>query len=158
MKILLRVRPAGFSLLSPERVLVSYVAIGKHTMKQLMEIMLQVQELQLIRKKNPEKNPELAELRTQVPPQIIGHLDRLLARGKKAVSTVKNQGCGECKIKIPLGTIAVLMRDEDIQLCGNCGRYLYLPPEPPPEPPPPPKKRGRKKKEASPAVEAGAPA
>ncbi len=125
-------------------------------MKALMEIMLQVQELQLIRKKNPEKHPELIELRSKVPPQIIGHFDRLLARDKKAVASVKNQGCSECKIKIPLGTIAVLMRDEDIQLCGNCGRYLYLPPEPPPEPPPAPKKRGRKKKVQPPEGEAPA--
>ncbi len=128
-------------------------------MKKLMEIMLQIQELQLIRKKNPEKNTELVELRTQVPPQIIGHSDRLFARGKKAVATVKNRGCSECKMQIPLGTIAVLMRDEDIQLCGSCGRYLYLPPEPPPEPVAPvaPKKRGRKKKEVPPPETAAPP-
>jgi hypothetical protein len=28
---------------------------------------------------------------------------------------------------VPIGLITVLMRDEDIQLCENCGRYLYLP-------------------------------
>lgn len=121
-------------------------------MKHLTEVMLQIQDLQLTRKKNPEKHPELAELRTQVPPQILGHLDRLLARGKKAVALVKNKGCSECKISIPLGTIAVLMRDEDIQLCGNCGRYLHLPePEPVPEPESKPagKKRGRPRKQPS---------
>jgi predicted nucleic acid-binding Zn-ribbon protein len=122
-------------------------------MKAMMEVMLQIQDLQLTRKKNPEKHPELAELRTQVPPQILGHLDRLLVRGKRAVALVKNYTCCECRIKVPLGTVAVLMRDEDIQLCGNCGRYLHLVPEPevPPEPSAPPpalKKRGRPRKQA----------
>jgi hypothetical protein len=30
----------------------------------------------------------------------------------------------------PIGKITTLMRDEDIQLCDSCGRYLYLPSEP----------------------------
>lgn len=127
-------------------------------MNELMEIMLQIQELQLIRKKNPEKTPELVELRGKVPPQVLGHFDRLLARGKKGVSLVTNATCKECHMKVPVGTIAVLMRAEDIQLCGNCGRYLYLLPEPEPTPvvapvEPAPKRRGRRKKaEAQPAA------
>jgi hypothetical protein len=28
---------------------------------------------------------------------------------------------------VPIGQITVLMRDEDVQLCENCGRYLCLP-------------------------------
>jgi hypothetical protein len=28
---------------------------------------------------------------------------------------------------VPIGQITVLMRDEDVQLCETCGRYLYLP-------------------------------
>ena len=28
---------------------------------------------------------------------------------------------------VPIGQITVLMREEDVQLCENCGRYLYLP-------------------------------
>lgn len=115
-------------------------------MKILMETMLQIQELQLVQEEDPESHPELLKLRKEVPPQILGHFDRMLARGKKAVATVRNRACGGCRMTIPIGTIAVLMRDEDIQLCGSCGRYLYLEPEPPAEPPPPPapkRKRGR---------------
>ncbi|HAV63915.1 MAG TPA: hypothetical protein DCY13_16310, partial [Verrucomicrobiales bacterium] len=62
------------------------------------------------------------------------------------VAPIRNQTCTGCRMKVPIGTIAVLMRDEDIQLCGSCGRYLYLPPELPPEPlpePAPKKRRGR---------------
>ena len=115
-------------------------------MKNLMESMLQIQELQLIQEEDPESHPELIALRKNVPPQILGHFDRILARGKKGVAPIRNQTCTGCRMKVPIGTIAVLMRDEDIQLCGSCGRYLYLPPELPPEPlpePAPKKRRGR---------------
>lgn len=117
-------------------------------MKQLMETMLRIQDLQLDQEEDPESHPVLKKLRKTVPPQIIGHFDRMLARGKKAVASVRNQACSSCRMKIPIGNIAVLMRNEDIQLCGSCGRYLYLPPEPPEvvEAPAPKKKRGRPKK------------
>lgn len=115
--------------------------------------MLQIQELQLVQEEDPEANPELIKLRKKVPPQILGHFDRMLARGKKAVAIVRHRTCTSCRMNIPVGTIATLMRDEDIQICGSCGRYLYLEPEPEPEPAPPPapkKKRGRPpKKKAS---------
>jgi predicted nucleic acid-binding Zn-ribbon protein len=119
-------------------------------MKVLMEAMLQIQELQLVHEKNPDSNPELVRLRKTVPPQILGHFDRMLARGKKGVAPVRNRTCTGCRMTIPIGSIAVLMRNEDIQVCGSCGRYLYLPPEPPAEAPPAPepkKKRGRPPKQ-----------
>jgi len=28
---------------------------------------------------------------------------------------------------LPIGVVTTLMHDDDIQLCDNCGRYLYLP-------------------------------
>jgi hypothetical protein len=27
---------------------------------------------------------------------------------------------------VPIGVVTTLMHDDDIQLCDNCGRYLYL--------------------------------
>jgi len=59
----------------------------------------------------------------------------------------------------PLGTITVLMRGEDLQLCDSCGRYLYVEPgenptiEKAPEVKPQPKPRARRKK-ADPLVAA----
>lgn len=114
-------------------------------MKVLMETMLQIQELQLVQEEDPETNADLAKLREMIPPQIIGHFDRLLDRGKKAVAVVRNQSCGGCRMKIPIGMIVTLKQNADIQLCDTCGRYLYLEAEPE-EPTPPPaakKKRGR---------------
>jgi C4-type zinc ribbon domain len=76
-----------------------------------------------------EKNGESrkAELRGSIPPQILGHYDRLAARGKKGVAVVRNQVCTGCHMRLPIGTINTLMQDADIQLCDTCGRYLYLP-------------------------------
>jgi len=75
--------------------------------------------------KNSEAQAE--ELRGRIPQPIIGHYERLRARGKKGVAVVRNQVCSGCHMRVPIGQINVLMRGEDIQLCESCGRYLYLP-------------------------------
>ncbi len=62
-----------------------------------------------------------------MPAQILGHYDRLVARGKKGVAVVRNQVCTGCHMRLPIGTINTLMQGNDIQLCDTCGRYLYLP-------------------------------
>lgn len=66
-------------------------------------------------------------LRAKVPDPILGHFDRLLARGKKGVSVIRKGVCTSCHIRVPVGTLVTLARGEDIQICGNCGRYLHLP-------------------------------
>lgn len=121
-------------------------------MKDLMETMFRIQELQLVHEEDPDSNSELKKLRKKVPAPILGHFDRLVNKGKKAVAEVRNHICTGCRMKMPIGIIVTLKRNEDIQICGSCGRYLLLV-EDPVEPTPPPaakKKRGRpaKKKEA----------
>ena len=74
-----------------------------------------------------DAGPVAAELRAKIPAPILGHYDRLLARGKKGVAIVSNQVCTGCHMSVPIGVITMLMRGEDIQLCDTCGRYLYLP-------------------------------
>src|SRR6266481_9798820 len=69
---------------------------------------------------------EVAELRTLIPPTILGHYDRLAARGKKALAVVRNQVCSGCHMRLPIGTINTMMQGHDLQLCDSCGRYLYL--------------------------------
>jgi predicted nucleic acid-binding Zn-ribbon protein len=69
---------------------------------------------------------EAAELRSQIPQPFLGHYDRLRARDKKGVSLVRNQVCTGCHMRLPIGTITLLMRGGDIQLCDSCGRYLLL--------------------------------
>jgi predicted nucleic acid-binding Zn-ribbon protein len=98
------------------------------------------------------------KLRAKVPPQVLGHYDRLRARGKKGLALVRdNRVCVECHVQVPLGTVATIMKGEDIQLCGNCGRYLYVLDKPtapvpapasPPEPAPKPKPARKPRKKA----------
>jgi predicted nucleic acid-binding Zn-ribbon protein len=75
-----------------------------------------------------DKNAESlkAELRTNIPQPILAHYDRLMARGKKGVALVRNQVCTGCHMRLPIGTINVLMQHQDIQICDTCGRYLAL--------------------------------
>src|SRR5262245_26723885 len=70
---------------------------------------------------------EITELRSLIPLPILGHYDRLRARGKKGVAVIRNQTCTGCHMRQPLGKVTVLMRGDDIQLCDTCGRYLYMP-------------------------------
>jgi hypothetical protein len=88
-------------------------------------ILLQSIEFGEIKDKNAEK--AMAELRSKIPAQILGHYDRLVVRGKKGVAIVRDQVCTGCHMRLPIGVITTLMHGQDIQLCDTCGRYLYLP-------------------------------
>lgn len=97
-------------------------------MRELMESLLALQALEFGGRKTG-KDQEAAQLRARVPEPILGHFDRLLARGKKGVSVIRQGVCTGCHLRVPVGTLVTIARGEDIQICGNCGRYLYLPQE-----------------------------
>jgi hypothetical protein len=42
------------------------------------------------------------------------------------VAIVHNGVCCECHIRLAVGVIGALAFGDDIQRCGNCGRFLYL--------------------------------
>ena len=123
-------------------------------MNELLQNLLKLQALDF--QEVNEKNADAlkAELRGRIPSQVLGHYDRLVVRGKKGVALVRNQVCTGCHMRIPIGTINVLMHGQDIQLCDSCGRYLCLAEEPAAQPlaPPPaaeapkPEKKPRKRK------------
>jgi hypothetical protein len=100
-------------------------------MKELLQNLVKLQSLEFSSDKNPAGAGALAELRANIPAQILGHYDRLVARGKKGVAAVHGQVCSGCHMQVPLGVVMTLRRGEDIQLCESCGRYLYLPPAEP---------------------------
>jgi predicted nucleic acid-binding Zn-ribbon protein len=93
-----------------------------------MENLLALQQLEFGARKTG-KVSERERLRSAIPEIILGNIDRLLARGKRGVSVIRQGVCTECHLRLPLGTLLTLARGEDLQLCGNCGRYLYLPEE-----------------------------
>jgi predicted nucleic acid-binding Zn-ribbon protein len=120
-------------------------------MNELMQNLVKLQSLQFGDMKEKNSDATMAELRNKIPAQIIAHYDRLAVRGKKGVALVREQVCTGCHMRLPMAVIMNLMHGRDIQLCDNCGRYLYLPPvaaaapeAPPVEAAPKPVKKARK--------------
>jgi len=95
-------------------------------MKNLLQDLIKLQAIEFGETEIENAEAAMSELRSKIPPQILGHYDRLVAKGKKGVTAVRNQICTGCHMHVPLGTIMTLRHGDDIQLCGNCGRYLYL--------------------------------
>ncbi len=95
-------------------------------MNELLQNLVNLQSFEFDKKTDKTADPAIAELRGKIPPQILGHYDRLVAHGKKGLAAVRDQVCTGCHMHVPVGVVTTLMRDDDIQLCDNCGRYLYL--------------------------------
>ena len=98
-------------------------------MKDWLQKLIQLQSLEFGDQQSGAAGVDKEALRAQIPPQILGHYDRLVARGKKGIVAVRGQVCGGCHMQVPLAVVMTLRHEQDIQLCENCGRYLYLPPE-----------------------------
>ena len=105
-------------------------------MKNLIENLLKLQTIEFGGAAQAQSEKPRSELRATIPLPIISHYDRLMARGKKGVAVIKGQTCGECHVQVPRNTVLILMNGTDIQLCGNCGRYLCLPEHVAPATPP----------------------
>src|SRR5512135_1655566 len=117
-------------------------------MNDLLQNLLKLQALEFNETKETDPAARIEELRKSIPLPILGHFDRLVARGKKGVAIVRNQVCTGCHMRLPIGTINTLLQRQDIQLCDSCGRYLYIPEqteapvaEPAPAAPPKPKRK-----------------
>jgi predicted nucleic acid-binding Zn-ribbon protein len=95
-------------------------------MNELLQNLLRLQTLEFEKSAGKAPNPAVAEVRAKIPAQILGHYDRLVARGKKGLAAVRDQVCTGCHMRLPIGVVTTLMHGNDIQLCDTCGRYLYL--------------------------------
>ncbi len=97
-------------------------------MKTVISNLFELQKIEVL--STTESSPKTERLREQIPAEMIGVYERFRVRGRKAVALVRNGVCGECHLRIPMGTLVDLMHGE-LQRCGNCGRYLYLPEDAP---------------------------
>ncbi|MCX8109261.1 MAG: C4-type zinc ribbon domain-containing protein [Verrucomicrobiae bacterium] len=96
----------------------------------IIERLYELQELELGSSAGTaEVKRRIETIRKQTPEPVMGHYDRLVARGKKAVAIVSHGVCTGCRMRLPSGAYAALLRDDDICMCDNCGRYLLLDPE-----------------------------
>ncbi len=114
-------------------------------MNDVMQHLWQLQTLEFSSDDMAAPSPEIESLRDKIPPQVLGHYERLRARGKKGVALVQNGVCTGCHMRLPTGVVATLYQEKDIQLCDNCGRYLKLASEAAPVAPPVAKKTTTRK-------------
>ncbi len=98
-------------------------------MRKIIDRLLALQKLQFAAGGPSAVAPaEVEALRAEVPPPILAHYERLVARGKKGVALVRNGVCSECHLRITGGKLIHLTTTPDeVHLCDNCGRYLYQP-------------------------------
>lgn len=97
-------------------------------MTNIMKSLFALQTLELQSESNQSNREDAMEaIRKTIPNPILAHYDQLLTRGKKGVAVVRNGVCTECHLCVARGTLADLANRTDIQVCGNCGRYLFLP-------------------------------
>ena len=96
-------------------------------MKALLENLVKLQEFEFSEAQDGTTEAAISELRRTIPVPILEHYDRLTARGKTGISAVRHQVCMGCHMSVPIGAVITLMHAADIQVCENCGRYLYLP-------------------------------
>ena len=76
----------------------------------------------------PENQEIIKKLREEIPIQIIGHYDRLRAKGKEGVARVRNGVCMGCKMRLTVADYHAVKSGDDISVCQTCARYLiYLP-------------------------------
>ena len=100
----------------------------------VIENLLALQTLQLKRSSKREAKSLTAEqnaLRAEIPEQYLQRFDRLMQRKRKALSIVRRGVCGECHLQLATGVFAGLAFADEVQQCGNCGRFLYLPADEP---------------------------
>jgi hypothetical protein len=86
--------------------------------------LLTLQDLELQTSK--KRSSKVEALRTQIPAAILARFDRFIGRGKKGVALVENSICKGCQIALPIGVVNGLIHGKTAEVCGNCGRYLYL--------------------------------
>lgn len=71
-----------------------------------------------------ERRLAIAEARRGLPTYLLGHHDRLVARGKRSLAVVRRGVCGACHIRLPLGHQHPAARGGDLDVCDNCGVFL----------------------------------
>ncbi len=69
---------------------------------------------------------EMTEARALIPTAILGHHDRMRDRGKKSVAPVRNGVCGACHLRLPISHAISLNPTHDLEVCDNCGVFLYV--------------------------------
>jgi predicted nucleic acid-binding Zn-ribbon protein len=95
-------------------------------MKEMMQNLFELQSLEFEETIQPNIEERVAELRAKIPTPILSHYDRLGDKGKKGVALLRHQICTGCHMRVPLAVVMDLKHGENVCLCDNCQRYLFL--------------------------------
>jgi predicted nucleic acid-binding Zn-ribbon protein len=66
------------------------------------------------------------ELKQELPPPVRGRLERFARTSGRAVVPVLNGICYGCFTAVPTASMSALGRNDDVNHCENCGRFLYV--------------------------------
>jgi len=102
--------------------------------KKAQEIAQKIAELQLQIKQCEDEEASVKKQRRMLAEQVekdfLSKYERVLAKEKHhPVVAVRNKTCQGCFMSVTLQEINRIWRGEDIVLCRNCNRILYLPEE-----------------------------
>ena len=75
---------------------------------------------------NSEKLHEIKRLRSILPAFILGHHDRKILMGKPSIAPVVNGVCSACHLSLPSGHANRLQSCQDLEVCDNCGTFIFL--------------------------------
>jgi predicted nucleic acid-binding Zn-ribbon protein len=68
----------------------------------------------------------IEELKADLPTPVRGRLERFASTGGRAVVPVINGICYGCFTAIPTASLSGLGRNDNVNHCENCGRFLYV--------------------------------
>ncbi len=103
-------------------------------MQKIINHLVQLQELTLARAEQETTMPgaQLSQLDTAIqalfddlPIDIQSTFSRMLKKDPLAIVPVSNKNCSACGMSLPASLIQAVRSAEKLQMCPNCGRFLY---------------------------------
>lgn len=89
--------------------------------------LLRLQELNFVPGDlTPAEDQELADLEATLPETYQRRVNGFLDRGRKGVVPMRGTSCSGCNIQISRSIQIALKQDLEIQICDQCGRFLFL--------------------------------
>lgn len=75
-----------------------------------------------------ELDRKIADMEARLPPAVRSRYERLTRRGRAVVPVIGGV-CYGCFVRVPTAVWAAdAGRNEELHVCENCGRFLYLTP------------------------------
>ncbi|MCE0523204.1 MAG: hypothetical protein LV480_09870 [Methylacidiphilales bacterium] len=97
-----------------------------HDLEQLFSLLNAAEQGAASDKSSPQTKLTIEQIRKRIPKIVLGHFDRMRLRGKKPIAPVRHAVCMACHLQIPKGHFLAMRRTREIDICDNCGTFVYL--------------------------------